>query len=104
MYAIVKIGGKQYRVAVGDVIYLDRLKAEEKSSYVIEDVVAIVEEKSSNFGAPFVKGATVTANVLKNGKAKKIRVFKYKPKKNYSRRYGHRQHYTALEITAINSK
>lgn len=103
MYAIIDIGGKQYKVEVGDVLYLEKLNAKEKESYSFNNVVAVIKDKTSNFGAPFLKGASVVANVLKNGKRKKIRVFKYKPKKNYSRRFGHRQHYTKVEITAINS-
>ncbi len=103
MYAIIDIGGKQYKVKVGDVLYLEKLDAKEKESYSFNNVVAVIEDKIFNFGAPFLKGVSVAADVLKNGKRKKIRVFKYKPKKNYSRRYGHRQRYTKVKITSINS-
>ena len=103
MYAIIDVGGKQYKVKVGDKIFLEKLNAKEKETYSFNNVVALVEDKKSDFGAPFLKGVSVSANVLKNGRQKKIRVFKYKPKKNYSRRFGHRQHYSQVEITAINS-
>lgn len=105
MYAIIDIGGKQYSVEVGDTIFLEKLDAKENETFSFKNVVAIVnEDKKAEFGAPYISGAFVSANILKNGKQKKIRVFKYKPKKNYSRRYGHRQQYTKVEITAINYK
>ena len=103
MYAIIDVGGKQYKVAVGDTVFLEKLNANENTEYVFDKVAAIVEDGKSSFGAPFLKGSSVVGNILKNGKCKKIRVFKYKPKKNYSRRYGHRQSYTKVEIKAINS-
>ena len=103
MYAVIDNGGKQYRVCVGDVIFVERLKADEKSDYSFDNVVALIDDKKSKFGDPFVKGASVVGNIIKNGKRKKLRIFKYKPKKNYSRRYGHRQLYSKVEITAINS-
>ncbi len=103
MYAIIDVGGKQYKVAVGDTVFLEKLNANENTEYVFDKVAAIVKDGKSSFGAPFLKGSSVVGNILKNGKCKKIRVFKYKPKKNYSRRYGHRQSYTKVEIKAINS-
>lgn len=102
MYAIIEIGKKQYKVEVGDKIFVDRLDVKENESFSFNNVVAVVDEDKLNFGTPFINGATVVGNILKNGKGKKIRVFKYKPKKNYSRRYGHRQQYTKVEITNIN--
>lgn len=105
MYAIIDVGGKQYQVEAGDVIFLEKLNKKENESVSFKDVVAVVkDDDSAEFGAPFLKGVEVLANVLKNGKQKKIRVFKYKPKKNYSRRYGHRQQYTKVEITSIKLK
>ncbi len=101
MYAVIDMGGKQYRVEKGDVIFVERLRAEENSSFSFNNVVALVDGSKSVFGAPFVKGASVSCNVLKNGKGKKIRVFKYKPKKNYSRRQGHRRFYSKVEIVEI---
>ena len=104
MYAIIEIGKKQYKVEVGDKIFVDRLDVKENESFSFNNVVAVVDEDKLNFGTPFINGATVVGNILKNGKGKKIRVFKYKPKKNYSRRYGHRQQYTKVEITSIKLK
>ena len=101
-HAVIVTGGKQYRVADGDVIYVEKLPVEADETITIDQVLAIVDEESSVFGTPVVEGATVTAKVVKNGKAKKIRVYKMKPKKNYRRTQGHRQPYTKLEISAIN--
>ena len=101
-HAVIVTGGKQYRVAEGDVIYVEKLPVEADETITIDQVLAIVDEESSVFGTPVVESATVTAKVVKNGKAKKIRVYKMKPKKNYRRTQGHRQPYTKLEISAIN--
>ena len=101
-HAVIVTGGKQYRVAEGDVIYVEKLPVEADETITIDQVLAIVDEESSVFGTPVVEGATVTAKVVKNGKAKKIRVYKMKPKKNYRRTQGHRQPHTKLEISAIN--
>ena len=101
-HAVIVTGGKQYRVAEGDVIYVEKLPVEADETITIDQVLAIVDEESSVFGTPVVEGATVTAKVVKNGKGKKIRVYKMKPKKNYRRTQGHRQPYTKLEISAIN--
>ena len=101
-HAVIVTGGKQYRVAEGDVIYVEKLPVEAGETVTIDQVLAIVDEDASVFGTPVIEGATVTATVEKNGKAKKIRVYKMKPKKNYRRTQGHRQPYTKLKITAIN--
>lgn len=101
MYAVIVTGGKQYRVAVGDVVYVEKLEAEADSE-VKFDVLALGEEGKVKFGTPVVEGATVTGKVVKNGKGKKIRVFTYRPKKDSKRCMGHRQPYTKVEITAIN--
>ena len=101
-HAVIVTGGKQYRVAEGDVIYVEKLPVEAGETVTIDQVLAIVDEDSSVFGTPVVEGATVTAKVEKNGKSKKIRVYKMKPKKNYRRTQGHRQPYTKLSISAIN--
>ena len=103
MYAIIDVGGKQYKVSVGDTIFLEKLDVNENSDCIFDKVAAIIEDGKSSFGAPYLKGSSVVGNVLKTGKCKKIRVFKYKPKKNYSRRYGHRQYYTKVEIKEIKS-
>ena len=101
-HAVIVTGGKQYRVAVEDEIYVEKLPVEAGETVTIDQVLAIVDEDASVFGTPVIEGATVTATVEKNGKAKKIRVYKMKPKKNYRRTQGHRQPYTKLSISAIN--
>ena len=101
-HAFIVTGGKQYRVAEGDEIFVELLPAEADETVTIDQVLAIVDDETSVFGTPTVEGATVTAPVVKNGKSKKIRVYKMKPKKNYRRTQGHRQPYTKLRITAIN--
>ncbi len=100
MYAVVESGGKQYRVAVGDVIEVEKLDAAEGEEVVLDRVLMLGGE-SVKVGAPLVEGAKVTAKVVGSGKRRKILVFKYRPKKNYRRRYGHRQPYTKLEIVKI---
>ena len=102
-HAVIVTGGKQYRVAVDDVVFVEKLPVEAGETVTFDQVLAIVDEDSSVFGAPVVAGATVTATVVKNGKSKKIRVYKMKPKKNYRRTQGHRQTYTKVQITAINA-
>ena len=97
--AIIETGGKQYRVAEGDVIFVEKLKAEE--SIVFDKVLAVIDGEETKFGAPLVDGATVTGAVLKHGKAKKIRIFKMKKRKGYRRRQGHRQPYTQVRIETI---
>ena len=104
MTAIFVTGGKQYRVSEGDVIYVEKLEAEDGSSISFDTVLAVFgEDGAATFGKPTVAGATVTANVVKTGKSKKIIVYKMHPKKNYRRKQGHRQPYTKLEITGINA-
>ncbi|MBE7025795.1 MAG: 50S ribosomal protein L21 [Ruminococcaceae bacterium] len=102
MYAIIKTGGKQYSVSEGDVVYIEKLEAEEGASVKFDEVLAVGGEAGFKYGAPLVEGASVTAKVLKNGKAKKVLIFKYKPKKGYRRRQGHRQPYTKVQIEKIN--
>ena len=103
MYAIIETGGKQYKVEAGDTVFIEKLDAEEDSDYTFDNVVAIGSDDGISVGTPYLKGATVTAKVVKNGKAKKITVFTYKPKKNEKRKMGHRQPYTKVEISAINA-
>ena len=98
MHAIIETGGKQYKVAEGDTLYIEKLNVEAGDTVTFDKVLAVLDGDSAKFGAPTVDGASVTANVVKNGKGKKILVFKYKPKKNYRRRQGHRQPYTKVEI------
>ncbi len=103
MYAVIETGGKQYKVQDGDVIFVEKLDVESDTKYVFDKVVAVGADDGLKVGAPYVEGATVEANVVKNGKAKKVIVYKMKPKKNYRRKQGHRQPYTKVQITAINA-
>ncbi len=103
MYAIIETGGKQYRVEQGDVVFIEKLNANTDDVVTFDKVIILENEGKAKIGAPYVKGATVTAKVLKNGKAKKITVFTYKPKKDSKRKLGHRQPYTKVQIEAINA-
>ena len=97
MFAIIETGGKQYRVTEGAELYIEKLNVEAEGEIVF-DKVLMVNEK---VGTPYVEGATVKAVVEKHGKAKKIIVYKYKSKKNYHKKQGHRQPYTKVKVTAI---
>ena len=101
MYAIIETGGKQIRVEVGQTIFVEKLDAE-IDTVVTFDKVLLIGDKKVTVGAPYVNGATVTAKVQKQGKSKKIRVFKYKAKANERKTIGHRQPYTRLVIETIN--
>ena len=101
MYAIIETGGKQYKVQEGDVVFIERLASEEGSTVKFDKVIAVSGENGINVGTPVVEGACVDAKVLSHGKDKKIIVFKYKPKKGYSRKQGHRQPYTKVQIDKI---
>ena len=103
MYAIMVTGGKQYKVSVGDVLFIEKLGAEAGEDVTFDKVLAVGGENGVTVGAPTVEGATVTGKVVKNGKNKKIYVFKMKAKKNYRRKQGHRQPYTKVQIEAINA-
>ena len=103
MQAIIVTGGKQYKVSEGDVLFIEKLEAEAGAEITFDQVLAILNEDKATFGAPTVEGASVVATVVKNGKGKKIRVFKYNPKKGYRKRQGHRQPYTKVQISAINA-
>ena len=103
MHAIIVTGGKQYKVAEGDVLFIEKLEAEAGETITFDQVLAVLNGESATFGAPVVEGATVTATVVKNGKGKKVRIFKYNPKKGYRKRQGHRQPYTKVQISAINA-
>ena len=102
-HAIILTGGKQYRVAEGDVLFVEKLNAEAGDTVTFDQVLAVVDGEVANFGAPTLSGASVTAKVEKNGKSRKIRVYKMKPKKGYRRTQGHRQPYTKVTIEAINA-
>lgn len=101
MYAIIETGGKQYKVQEGDVIFVEKLSANEGDSITFDRVLAVSGANGLNVGSPLVAGATVTAKVEKHVKGEKIIVYKYKPKKNYHRKQGHRQPYTKVTIEAI---
>lgn len=103
MYAVIVTGGKQYKVNEGDTIFVEKIEAEEGSSVTFDQVLIAGEGEDVKVGAPTVEGATVEAKVLKNGKAKKIYVFKMKRKKNERKKKGHRQPFTKVEITKINA-
>ena len=100
MKAIIVTGGKQYTVAEGDVLYIEKLNAEAEAT-VKFDVLAVLDGENTKIGTPVVEGAAVEAKVVKNGKAKKLHILKYKAKKNEKKKIGHRQPYTKVEITKI---
>ena len=101
MYAIIESCGKQYKVAQGDVVFFEKLDAEEGKKVSFDKVILVSEDGKVQVGNPYVKGVKVEGKVVSHGKAKKIIVFKMKPKKNYRRKQGHRQPYTKVEITEI---
>ncbi|MBO4292878.1 MAG: 50S ribosomal protein L21 [Clostridia bacterium] len=101
MYAIIESCGKQYKVTEGDVVFFEKLDAEEGKKVTFDNVVLVSEEGKVQVGAPYVKGVKVEGKVVAHGKGKKILVYKMKPKKNYRRMQGHRQPYTKVEITSI---
>ena len=103
MYAVIETGGKQYQVNEGDVVFIEKLNAAADETVTFDKVMVVEKDGSVNVGAPYVEGATVSAKVLKNGKAKKITVFTYKPKKGEKRKMGHRQPYTKVKIEKINA-
>ncbi len=103
MRAIILTGGKQYSVQEGEVIYVEKLGAEAAETVSFDQVLAVIDGENTVFGAPTVAGATVEAKVVKNGKGRKVRVFKYKSKKGYHRTQGHRQPYTMVQIEKINA-
>ena len=101
MKAIIVTGGKQYTVAEGDILFVEKLGAEAEDVVKFDQVLAVLDGENTKFGTPVVEGAAVEAKVIKNGKGKKIHVLKYKAKKNEKKKIGHRQPYTKVEITKI---
>lgn len=101
MYAVIVTGGKQYKVQEGDVIYIEKLEVEADSTVEFGNVLAVADGDTFTVGSPMVEGAVVTGKVIKNGKGKKINIIKFKAKKNYRRRQGHRQPYTKVQIEKI---
>ena len=102
MYAVIETGGKQLKVEACDTIFVEKLDVEEGTEYTF-DKVLFVGGESTKIGAPYVEGATVTADVVAQGKEKKVTVYKYEPKKHYHKKQGHRQPFTKLTVKAINA-
>ena len=103
MYAIIETGGKQYKVQAGDIITVEKLGADAGTSFTFDKVLGILNDDNSVFGSPTVEGASVTGQVMGDGKAKKVIVYKYKSKKGFHKKKGHRQPFTRVKIEAINS-
>lgn len=103
MYAIIETGGKQYRVQEGDVVFVEKISAEDGEAVVFEKVLAVSKDGELTIGSPAVEGVSVNAKILSHGKDKKIIVFKYKSKKGYRKKQGHRQPYTKVQIEKINA-
>ncbi len=101
MKAVIVTGGKQYTVSEGDVLFVEKLNAEAEETVKFDQVLAVMDGENTKIGTPVVDGASVEAKVVKNGRGKKIVVFKYKAKKNEKSKMGHRQPYTKVEITKI---
>lgn len=101
VFAIIETGGKQYKVNEGDVVFIEKLEVEEGSTVTFDKVLSVINGENVEIGAPYVDGASVTANVIKNGKGKKIHIMTYKAKKNHKKKIGHRQPYTKVQITSI---
>lgn len=101
MYAIIETGGKQYKVAEGDVIFVEKLGVEAGTSYTFDKVMAVSKDDAMTIGAPYVEGAKVAASVIGDGKEKKVIVYKYKSKKGFHKKRGHRQPFTQVKIETI---
>ena len=101
MHAIIETGGKQFKVAEGDTLFIEKLPVEAGDAVTFDQVLAVIDEDKATFGTPVVEGAKVEATVDKNGEGKKIVVFKYKPKSGYKRKQGHRQPYTKVTVNKI---
>lgn len=101
MYAVIKTGGKQYRVAAGEKIKVEQMPADVGQDIVLEEVLAVVNGEDAKFGTPLVNGAKVTAKVLSHGRHDKVRIFKMRRRKHYQKHQGHRQNYTELQIETI---
>ncbi|MDB5821222.1 MAG: rplU [Rhizobacter sp.] len=103
MYAVIKTGGKQYKVAAGEKIKIEQITADVGQAIVIDQVLAIGSGADLQIGSPLVAGATVSATVLSHGKHDKVRIFKMRRRKHYQKRQGHRQTFTEIEISAVNA-
>ncbi len=103
MYAVFKTGGKQYRAATGDVIKVEKIEAEKGATVELDQVLMVGEGEDVKIGAPYLEGGKVTATVVDHGRREKIKVIKFKRRKNYRKQMGHRQYFTQLEITGIDA-
>ena len=103
MYAVFKTGGKQYRAATGDVIKVEKIEAEKGSTVELDQVLMVGEGDDAKIGAPFLEGTKVTAKVVDHGRREKIKVIKFKRRKNHRKQMGHRQYFTQIEITGIDA-
>ena len=104
MHAVIKTGGKQYKVSVGDTLKVEKLTAKEGETIKIDHVLALVDGENTTIGPPLVKGANVDVSVVAHGKHDKVKIFKMKRRKHYKKSQGHRQNYTELKIEKINAK
>ena len=102
-HAIIETGGKQYRVKEGDVVFIEKLPEQDDEKIAFDKVLAVLDGSDAKLGAPYVDGVTVDATIIKNGKSKKIIVYKMHAKKGYRRKQGHRQPYTKVQIDKINA-
>ncbi len=103
MYAVIQTGGKQYRVAQGDTLRVEKLAADEGATVELDKVLMIAEGENFNVGKPFVEGGRVTATVKSHGRGKKVKIIKFRRRKHHLKRQGHRQSYTELEVTGISA-
>ena len=103
MYAVIKTGGKQYQVAVGDKLKIEQIPADIGGTITLSEVLMVADGENVVIGTPVIAGATVTASVVSEGRHKKVRIFKMRRRKHYQKHQGHRQNYTEIQIDAINS-
>ena len=103
MYAIFKTGGKQYRATTGDILKVEKIEAEKGATVELDQVLMVGEGEDVKIGAPYLEGGKVTATVVDHGRHKKIKVIKFKRRKNYRKQMGHRQYFTQIEITGIDA-
>ena len=101
MYAVFKTGGKQYRASTGDILKVEKIEAEKGATVELDQVLMVGEGEDVKIGAPYLEGGKVTATVVEHGRLKKIKVIKFKRRKNYRKQMGHRQYFTQIEITGI---
>lgn len=103
MYAVIKTGGKQYRVQEGDTLRVEKLSAREGSNITFEQVLLVIDKDNIQVGAPYIKGSQVSATVKSHGRAKKINIIKFQRRKHYRKQMGHRQYFTELHIDTISA-